>query len=135
MVLCHAHAQLDDSFDEEFEVANYNLAQSAQLEAASRMPLQQQNQCYPSSYSHTKMVVPNSTLTQTHLHQNNHSSDPMQIDNLIASSSPSKNPYNGFAPSNNGNRKLKRSCDFECEAAAHHHSDASGSKRVKQVAF
>ncbi|KAK6538302.1 hypothetical protein TWF694_011182 [Orbilia ellipsospora] len=141
MVLCHAHAQLDDSFDEEYDVANYNLAQVAELEAASRLnshnlqqtPLQPQNYQGYQNYSY-KQMAPNSSLTHAHPynqqqhHHNNHSSDPMQIDNLIA-------PNTNYAPSTTS-RKLKRSCDFECDsAAAHHGVDASGTKRIKQVAF
>ncbi|KAF3914722.1 hypothetical protein AA313_de0207970 [Arthrobotrys entomopaga] len=139
MVLCHAHAQLDDSFDEEYDVANYNLAQLIELETASRpnshnpqqAPLQPQNY---QNYSYRQMA-PNSTLTHAHpynqqqQHHNNHSSDPMQIDNLVV-------PNTNYAPSTTNSRKLKRSCDFECDsAAAHHGADASGTKRIKQVAF
>ncbi|KAK6535964.1 hypothetical protein TWF281_000213 [Arthrobotrys megalospora] len=149
VLFCSAHAQLDDSFDEEYEVANYNLAQSAELEAAARvsnaavqqpqqyeqqqqqhqyhqqqpqmsMQIQQnyplQPQTYSYSYTAHKQMLP---LTNCH----NSSSDPMQIDNLVSANG-------GFQPSNS--RKLKRSCDFECDSPA---TDASGSKRVKQIAF
>ncbi|EPS35766.1 hypothetical protein H072_10761 [Dactylellina haptotyla CBS 200.50] len=143
MVLCYAHAQLDDSFDEEYEVANYNLAQAAELQTASRYeqqqqhiqqaapPLPQQQQNYQNYNYSYKQMVPNSTLTHAHTQQHhNHSSDPMQIDNLVG-------PNLAFAPSPSNSRKqLKRSCDFDYEsAAAHHSADASGNKRIKQVAF
>ncbi|RVD81162.1 uncharacterized protein DFL_009037 [Arthrobotrys flagrans] len=155
VLFCSAHAQLDDSFDEEYEVANYNLAQSAELEAAARihnatvqqpqqyyeqqqqqpqMPMQapmqqmqmQQNyplqpQSYSYSYTAHKQMLP---LTNSH----HSSSDAMQIDNLVSGS---MNMNNGFQPSNTRS-KLKRSCEFECDSPA---TDASGSKRVKQIAF
>ncbi|EWC43905.1 hypothetical protein DRE_01257 [Drechslerella stenobrocha 248] len=105
MVLCHAHAQLDDSFDEEFEVANYNLAQVAELDAASRR--------------HHHKLVPAASLTQSPV--SHHSSDPMQLDSIAAPSTIAN------LPSFHHSRKLKRSCDYG--------ADASGSKRTKQVAF
>ncbi|KAK6508967.1 hypothetical protein TWF481_003734 [Arthrobotrys musiformis] len=155
VLFCSAHAQLDDSFDEEYEVANYNLAQSAELEAAARvhdvtaqqpqyyeqqqqqpqMPMQvpmqmQQNyplqpQSYNYSYTAHKQMLP---LTNSH----HSSSDPMQIDNLVsANMNMSMNMNSGFPPSH-ARAKLKRSCEFECDSPA---TDASGSKRVKQIAF
>ncbi|KAK6357598.1 hypothetical protein TWF718_001906 [Orbilia javanica] len=151
VLFCSAHAQLDDSFDEDYEVANYNLAQSAELEAAARihqqsqfygqqqqqqqqqpqmpmqapMQMQMQNnyplqpQSYSYSYTAQKQMLP---LTNSH----HSSSDAMQIDNLV-----STNMNNGFTPSI-ARSKLKRSCEFECDSPA---TDASGSKRVKQIAF
>ncbi|KAK6516252.1 hypothetical protein TWF506_006161 [Arthrobotrys conoides] len=160
VLFCSAHAQLDDSFDEEYEVANYNLAQSAELEAARvhnatvqqsqyyeqqqqqqqpQMPMQapiqqmqmQQNyplqpQAYSYNYTAHKQMLP---LTNSH----HSSSDAMQIDNLVSANvnmNMNMNMNNGFQPSNS--RKLKRSCEFECDSPA---TDASGSKRVKQIAF
>ncbi|KAF3176518.1 hypothetical protein TWF106_002271 [Orbilia oligospora] len=162
VLFCSAHAQLDDSFDEEYEVANYNLAQSAELEAARvhsatvqqhqyyeqqqqqqpqmsmQAPIQQvqmqqnyplQPQSYSYGYTAHKQMLP---LTNSH----HSSSDAMQIDNLVSANmninmNMNMNMNNGFQPSNNS-RKLKRSCEFECDSPA---TDASGSKRVKQIAF
>ncbi|KAJ6259985.1 hypothetical protein Dda_5629 [Drechslerella dactyloides] len=121
MVLCHAHAQLDDSFDEEFDVANYNLAQVAEFEAARR---------HHHHSHHHKITVPSAAAPLTQSHVSHLSSDPMQIDTIVASAAvaSSSAAAASLAPS----RKLKRSCDCD---AAYEHADASGSKRVKQVAF
>ncbi|KAK6343926.1 hypothetical protein TWF696_007579 [Orbilia brochopaga] len=120
MVLCHAHAQLDDSFDEEFEVANYNLAQVAEFEAARRHHHHHQN---------NNMPVPSSaastSLTQSHV--SHLSSDPMQIDSIVSVPAAAAS----LAPTPSHSRKLKRSCDCD---AAYELADAS-TKRVKQVAF
>lgn len=123
MVLCHAHAQLDDSFDEEFEVANYNLAQVAEFEAARR-----HHHSHSHHHHHHKITVPSAAAPLTQSHVSHLSSDPMQIDTIVASAAVASSSAASLAPS----RKLKRSCDCD---AAYEHADASGSKRVKQVAF
>ncbi|KAF3940135.1 hypothetical protein ABW19_dt0200357 [Dactylella cylindrospora] len=127
-MFCYAHNQLDDSFDEEFEVsiANYNLAQVAELEAARRLKAAAltQNPCDTSSEIDAMQIdsvvnpnVPNVNQLQQH-HQQNNFHHQQQINN--------------FPPTLASGRKiLKRSCDCDNALSSNNAEFESSNKRMR----